>query len=222
MFKNSTILLTGGSGYIGGHLHTFFAAQGATVITPSRSECELSTIGATSKYLESLHSKGIRLDYIINNAANQIVENLLTALPETIAEIMQVNFNAVAETYAFVKSSSWTVQSIVNISSIEAVHARAGHSIYGASKAALESLTRSAAIELAPTRSNALRLGLISRPDIESSWPEGVASWRKATPLLRMGELADITEALHFLLTAPWITGEILTLDGGNSASPNW
>ena len=222
MISNSTILLTGGSGYIGSHIQQFFEADGAKVVSPSRSECDLSTIGSIWKYLESLHSSGVSIDYIVNNAAIQTVGELGAMAPESIAEVMQVNFSAIAETYAFVKSSSWVVQSIVNISSVEAVHARAGHAIYGASKAALESLTRSAAVELAPTRSNALRLGLISRPGIKSSWPEGVNSWEKATPLHRMGDLADETKALQFLLSAPWITGEILTVDGGNSASPNW
>jgi len=94
--------------------------------------------------------------------------------------------------------------------------------MYGASKAALDSLTRSAAVEIAPIRSNALRLGLIRRDGIESAWPTGVNSWLAATPLGRMGELGDISQAAAYLLEAPWLTGQILTLDGGNSSQANW
>ncbi len=222
MINNANILITGTTGYIGSYLQQFFEEEGARVFAPSRSECDLSRIGSMSEYLESLQASGKKIDFIVNNAADQTVAELGKISPKSISEMMQVNFGAVAETYDFVKRSSWKVEAIVNISSIEAVHARTGHSVYGASKAALESLTRSAAQEIAPTRSNALRLGLISRPEIESSWPEGVSAWQKSTPLLRMGDLSDVSGALKFLLTAPWITGEILTLDGGNSVEPGW
>ena len=37
-----------------------------------------------------------------------------------------------------------------------------------------------------------------------------------------MGEPSDVTQAAKFLLMAPWITGEVLTLDGGNSVNPGW
>jgi len=110
----------------------------------------------------------------------------------------------------------------VTISSIEATAPRNGHLLYGASKAALEAITKSVPLEIPHLRSNALRLGLISRPGIESSWPEGVSAWKKSTPLARMGELTDVSKAVDFLLKAEWITGEVLTLDGGNSINPGW
>ena len=111
---------------------------------------------------------------------------------------------------------------ILNVSSMGAYAPVPGQSVYGASKAALESLTKSAAMELKTIRTNALRLGLISRPGIQSSWPEGVNAWIKSTPIGRMGEINDVISAADFLLTSEWITGEILTLDGGNSSNPGW
>jgi len=222
MTNKSTVLITGTSGYIGKNLKEFFTSKGFDVVAPDRTDCNLSVIGSMTNYLSTLAKTGIAVDFIINNAASQVVEEFKAMTPESIADIFQINCNAIAESYAFVSKNNLQVKSILNISSIEAIHPRGGHANYGASKAALESLTRSAAVELAPTRSNALRLGLISRPGIESSWPEGVNSWKKQTPLSRLGEIKDVTQAAKFLLLSEWITGEILTLDGGNSATPNW
>jgi len=222
MTNKSTVLITGTSGYIGKNLKEFFTSEGFDVVAPDRTDCNLSVIGSMTNYLSTLAKTGIAVDFIINNAASQVVEEFKAMTPESIADIFQINCNAIAECYAFVSKNNWQVKSILNISSIEAIHPRGGHANYGASKAALESLTRSAAVELAPTRSNALRLGLISRPGIESSWPEGVNSWKRQTPLSRLGEIKDVTQAAKFLLLSEWITGEILTLDGGNSVTPNW
>ena len=220
MKQNETILITGGSGHIGAHLIEFFKGEGLKVIAPTRSECDLSVSGATKKYLESLEKSGTNLNYIIANAADQSVAKLSDTKPEDVAKMMQINFNAIAEIYTFAAGKN--IQSILTISSIEAIRPRPGHLIYGASKAAVEALTRSAAIELSTTRTNALRLGLISRPGIESSWPQGVEAWSKTTPLQRMGSLTDVSSAANFLLNSAWITGEVLTLDGGNSVNPGW
>ena len=214
------LLLTGATGQIGAGLKAHFETKGFNVIAPNRTECDLAKPGEVTKYLSSINFAEI--DYINNNAADQSVAELKSATPEHINQMMQTNFNSIAEIYSFVASHSGNLKSILNISSIEAINARPGHTIYGASKAALESLTKSAANELKNIRTNALRLGLISRPGIQSSWPEGVNAWIKSTPLGRMGEINDVTSAADFLLTSEWLTGEILTLDGGNLSNPGW
>lgn len=216
----ANLMLTGATGHIGSSLRAHYEGKGFTVFAPTRAECDLAKTGSVTKYLAGIDFG--KIEFIINNAADQSVAELKVATPEAINSMMQTNFNSIAEIYSFVAANPTNVKSILNISSIEAISARAGHTIYGASKAALEALTKSAAIELKKIRTNALRLGLISRPDIQSSWPEGVSSWIKSTPIGRMGEIADVISAADFLLTSDWITGEILTLDGGNSANPGW
>ena len=163
-----------------------------------------------------------KIDFIINNAARQDVALLKDENAQTIHDIFQVNVSSIAEMYSEIASNKFGVKSVLNITSIEAVNARPGHSVYGASKAALEALTKSAAIEIAPIRSNALRLGLIERDGIREEWPAGVAAWEKSAPLVRMGTFNDILQATDFLLSATWITGSILTLDGGVSTVTNW
>lgn len=222
MNKNSTILLTGGSGHVGSHLKSYFESLGATVIAPIRAECDLSVNGATTQYLAGLQEEKTQLDYIICNAADQSVHALDVLTPADASSMMQANFISIVEIYAFIKKHSLPVKSILTISSIEATFPRGGHLLYGASKAAVEAITKSAPLEIPQCRSNALRLGLISRPGIESSWPEGSAAWKASTPLSRMGELTDVSSAAEFLLSAEWITGEVLTLDGGNSVNPGW
>ena len=84
-------------------------------------------------------------------------------------------------------------------------------------------LTRSAAQELGPygIRVNAVSPGLIARPGIEEHWPDGVARWQSKAPLGRMGEPDDVANAALYFASAAanWVTGTILNVDGGKSAS---
>ena len=163
-----------------------------------------------------------KIDHVINNAAMQDVALLKDENPNQISDFFQVNVSAIAEIYAEIATQSYGVKSVINISSIEAISPRPGHAIYGATKAALEALTKSAAVEIAPIRSNFLRLGLIGRQGIESAWPEGVSAWKKAAPLKNMGTVSDIAGAIEYLIGANWVTGSGITLDGGISVSANW
>ena len=90
---------------------------------------------------------------------------------------------------------------IVNVASIEALQPAAGHSHYGAAKAAVVAHTRAAALELGPSgvRVNAVAPGLIDRPGLADAWPEGVARWEAACPLGRLGQPEDVADACLFL-----------------------
>jgi len=115
---------------------------------------------------------------------------------------------------------------IVNISSIEGSRTAPMHGHYATSKAALEMLTRSAALELGPAgiRVNAVAPGPIWRPGIEEGWPEGVEAWRSAAPLGKLVGPDDIANAVVFLASdaAASITGTTMTVDCGLSIRPGW
>ena len=116
--------------------------------------------------------------------------------------------------------------SIINISSIEGQRPGASHGHYAASKAALDMLTKSAALELGPQgiRVNAVAPGLIWRQGIEQAWPEGVNSWQQRAPLGRLGQPEEVANAVLFLASdaAAFITGTCLVVDGGMLVQQGW
>jgi NAD(P)-dependent dehydrogenase (short-subunit alcohol dehydrogenase family) len=115
---------------------------------------------------------------------------------------------------------------VINISSIEGSRPAPGHGHYAASKAALEMLTQTAALELGPAgiRVNAIAPGLIWREGIEEGWPEGTAAWKAAAPLGALVRPEDIGSAVAFLASglASSVTGTVLTVDAGLSVKPGW
>lgn len=119
-----------------------------------------------------------------------------------------------------------TAGAVINISSIEGSRPAPGHGHYCTSKAALEMLTRSAALEYGGQgiRVNAVAPGLIHREGIEDGWPEGVNAWKAAAPLGRLVDPEDIAAAVVFLASdaASSISGTVLTIDCGLSIKPGW
>ena len=108
---------------------------------------------------------------------------------------------------------------IINISSIWGVRGASCEVTYSCTKHALIGLTRSLAMELAPShiRVNCIAPGVI-RTDMLDALPDGaLEQLSEETPLGRLGEVEDIAGAALFLASekAAYITGQVLTIDGG-------
>ena len=105
---------------------------------------------------------------------------------------------------------------IVNLLDIFAERPKPGHTVYGMAKAAQRMLTQSLALELAPAvRVNAIAPGAILWPESGKSDAQKQAILG-ATPLPRIGDVADICKAARFLIEdATYCTGQILAVDGG-------
>jgi pteridine reductase len=110
---------------------------------------------------------------------------------------------------------------IVNITDIHAERPLKGYAVYNAAKGGLLNLTRSLAIELAPTvRVNAVAPGAIQWPENDSDFPPAEqAAIIEHTLLKRVGSPADIARTVKFLVfDAPYITGQVINVDGGRTA----
>ncbi|MCU7553882.1 pteridine reductase [Alteromonas sp. ASW11-19] len=106
---------------------------------------------------------------------------------------------------------------IINLVDMHIHRPLLAHSIYCLAKSALASLTRSLATELAPAvRVNGVGPGAILWPEREMTDTERDALL-SSIPLQRLGTPEDIAQAISFLLNAPYITGQILYVDGGRS-----
>ena len=109
--------------------------------------------------------------------------------------------------------------SIVNISSMWGLRGASCEVGYSATKAAMIGLTRSLAMELAPShiRVNCVAPGVIHTDMVDKLGEETIAALREQTPLGRLGTPEDIAQAVAFLAgdSASFITGQVLTADGG-------
>jgi pteridine reductase len=107
---------------------------------------------------------------------------------------------------------------IVNLADIHGDRPLKGYLVYSVAKAGLAALTRALAIELAPeVRVNGIAPGAIAWPEdgqLESAERDRIVA---TTPLSRLGSPEEIARAVHFLATAPFVTGQVLAVDGGRS-----
>ncbi|MEM1113708.1 MAG: pteridine reductase [Pseudomonadota bacterium] len=161
------------------------------------------------------------LDVVVNNAS--------VFAPTPIEDCSEAQYDAMLDTN--LKAPYFLVQQllsglrarqgvIINIVDVHAEHPARDYNAYCAAKAGLASLTRSLALELAPSiRANGVAPGAILWPQGEADYDEdAMRSTLARTPLGRLGEPADIAKAVRFLvLDAPFITGQVLAVDGGRT-----
>jgi 3-oxoacyl-[acyl-carrier protein] reductase len=160
-------------------------------------------------------------DLLVNNAADQSLGALDVLTAEDWAAMIGATLMSAVNLAQAAHATMGSGASIINISSVEATSPFPRHAHYAAAKAALESFTRSAAMEwgAAGVRVNAVAPGLIDRPGLDRDWPEGVAWWRQTSPLGRPVTPDEVADAVLFLAEASGVSGVVLPVDGGWSAS---
>ena len=160
-----------------------------------------------------------RLDLVVNNASSFFSVAVGAMEPSHWEELIGSNLRAplfIAQQAAaeLAKHDG----SIINIVDIHAERPLRGYALYSIAKAGLAAMTRSLALELAPrVRVNGVSPGVIAWPE-DGQFPDPErARILATTPLARIGSPEDVARAVHFLACAPYVTGQIVAVDGGRS-----
>ncbi len=164
------------------------------------------------------------LDFVVNNAGINPSYGPLEDLDLDIArKILEVNLvGALAWVQGALKHPDLRFRegggAIVNVSSVTGAVPSPGIGWYGVTKAALAHLTRTLAVELGPDiRVNAVAPAVVRTQFARALYEGKEAEVAAAYPLGRLGVPDDIAAAVAYLLSedASWVTGQVLTLDGG-------
>ena len=229
-------VVTGGASGIGRAIVDRFLAAGASVTVLDRSPGELppevaafevdvseeDSVAAALQSVAEAHDG--RLDIVINNAGIQpLGVGFEDLTPDLLERTMAVNVNGVAYGIKHAGRLMKRGGRIVNTGSFVGLTGVPRGAVYATSKAAVVHLTRLAAIELAPRdiTVNCVCPGTIRTPAVTEipDNPE-IPFAESRTPLGRLGEPEEIAAAFHFLASneASYVTGAILSVDGGISA----
>ncbi|KLL10607.1 SDR family NAD(P)-dependent oxidoreductase [Protofrankia coriariae] len=237
------VVVTGAGTGIGRATARAFAAEGAHVFAVGRRAeplhetaagheritplaADITAAGEPERIIHIVRELHGRLDVLVNNAGIVRGGALGTLTPETI--IPQIATNLIAPillTQAALPLLEATGGVIVNVSTSVGQRAWPGSSVYAATKTALELLTRSWAVELAPRsiRVVAVAPGAIDTPigEHQGLAPErraAVREWQLAhTPLGRIGQPEEVAWVITQLASpsASFVTGVVLPVDGG-------
>jgi 3-oxoacyl-[acyl-carrier protein] reductase len=240
--EDKVAIVTGGGTGIGRACALAFAAHGARVaVNYSRSkddaeqtasdcrsaggdavavQANVSRKPEADRLVHEAVTKWGRVDFLVNSAGTTKFSRYddLDALTEEVwDDILGVNvkgvFFACRAVVPHMKGRG--AGSIVNVGSISAIRPVGSSIPYMASKAAVHSMTQSMAVALGPE----VRVNCVAPGFIETRWhagrDEAAQATRDRTPLKRNGTPDDVAEAVLYLSTTSFVTGEIIVIDGG-------
>lgn len=182
-------------------------------------QAELAELSALPGMIEQLLAHYGRLDALINNASSFHATPLGTATPAQWDELFASNAQApFFLSQAAIPALREAHGGIVNLLDIYAERPLAEHPLYCMAKAALSAMTRSLALDLAPTvRVNGVAPGAVLWPGDGKACADQQAMLAR-TPLRRAGTPEDVAAAVLWLLRdAPFVTGQIIRVDGGRT-----
>lgn len=239
-------VVTGASQGIGAAIARRFCQEGATVVGIARNGPALADLaGELSSFLpicrdvqdhegigrdlRSLIAALGRLDVLVNNAGFSYYRDACETTPEQWRHTFSVNLDAQVElcriAVPYMKETGYG--RIVNISSTQSIAVEPGVGAYAASKGAINALTRSLAVELAPhgITANVVAPGCIHTPmsvidGVDETQTTEFLEWyvrRRKIPAGRAGAAEEVASAVLFLASreSSYVTGHTLVVDGG-------
>jgi pteridine reductase len=240
--EGKTALVTGGARRVGAAIARRLHAAGASVVLHYRDSATdadklaaelnaqrpksaatvkaelLAPIAPRALVAAALESFG-RLDVLVNNASSFFPVEVGAIEASHFEELIGSNLRA--PLFISQEAAPHLAEArgaIVNIVDIHAERPLKGYAVYSVAKAGLAALTRSLALELAPAvRVNGVAPGAIAWPEDGQLEAEERQRIIRTTPLGRTGSPEDIAQAVHFFACAPYVTGQILSVDGGRS-----
>ncbi|PPK71279.1 SDR family oxidoreductase [Actinokineospora auranticolor] len=236
MTSARTVLVTGGAGGIGRAIAAAFHATGDQVVIADVHGVEdaATELGVRGVTLDITDDESIsraldevgRIDVLVNNAGLLAIHGRLLDLPAAdMLRILQVNVQGtflMTQQVARRMIDGGVRGVVVNLSSIGGRQPTPGMGGYESSKAAVDALTRWAAIELAENgiRVNAVAPGPVLTPMLAMGLPEGSPAreaWLSRIPLRQLAPVEQVAAAVVFLAgdDAAHITGTSLPVDGG-------
>jgi NAD(P)-dependent dehydrogenase (short-subunit alcohol dehydrogenase family) len=234
-----TAVVTGAARGLGRAMAARLVADGFAVWAVDTDSAALSasaaSVGATACALDVTDEAAVsgladrleRCDALVNNAAIWRFTSLADTPVEEASRVLAVNvigplllMQRLAPVMA--RGGGGT---IVNVSSITAKYSPTGTGLYPASKAALEALTRVAAVEFGPLgiRCNAVGPGIIPTEGTLSHYGDSATRERRGRtlPLGRFGEAGDVADVVAFFCSddSRYVTGQVVYVDGGYTAA---
>ena len=244
MDKEKVVLITGGSKRIGANIARYFHKMWFKVILHFNSsmkeaenlkndllseredscitvQADFSDESSINTTIKRIVTSTETLDVLINNASGFFSTPIETATREQWSSLLDTNVTVPLFLIQALKPKLESSNGcVINISDSEVSSGIPQYSLYSAAKAALESLTKSLAKELAPNiRVNAIAPGIILWPEKGQADKEIREQIINKTILGRIGLPEDIAAAAYLLYRSTYITGQVLKVDGGRSSS---
>jgi 3-oxoacyl-[acyl-carrier protein] reductase len=224
MNNHRTVFLTGGARGIGAAIRQELVTAGYTVISPSREELDLASKDSVEAYLRN-HSD-LSVDVLINNAGMNAPEKISKISWDTWSKTLQTNLTSAVRLIQFLAPgmSSRGYGRILNTSSILGIVTKEGRAAYSMTKAALNALTRSAALEFGAggVLVNSLAPGYVDTElTRKNNSPKEMTSIISSIPLGRMADPQELAKVAGFLVSDQntYLTGQTIVVDGGFTCS---
>ncbi len=216
-----TALVTGASRGIGAAIASKLTDSGCKVLAPSRVELDLASESSVEAYLASLEKP---VDILVNDAGINRVAMLENIQGRDISDTLQINLLAPFRLIQFLaqQMKARNYGRIVNISSLWGVVSRGGRISYSMSKTALNGMTRSLAVELAPYNVlvNAVAPGYVMT-DLtrQNNTPAEIEKISQQIPIQRLARPQEIADVVAFLCSEQntYLVGQTIIVDGGYS-----